>query len=68
MILKKKGKSKTGLLFSPIKAYEEKVWKEAFRQARERGLSYDEAKRHADEALRYAKEAAKKEIANAGDR
>jgi len=50
----KRAKSITGLLFSRINTYKSKVWRETFKQALERGLTQDEAKRCADDALRYA--------------
>ena len=47
-----------GLLFAPIKTYEQRVWQAAYDTAIKTGQSPTEAKAYADDALRSAKDMA----------
>ena len=47
-----------GLLFAPIKTYEQRVWQAAYDTAVRSGQSPTDAKAYADDALRTAKDMA----------
>ena len=52
-----------GLLFAPIKTYEQRVWQAAYDTAVRSGQSPTDAKAYADDALRTAKAMAKAQSA-----